>query len=71
MVEGRDGDTNIAAVASLIADPTRAAFLIALCDGRSLPAGELARIARVAALDGQLTSRATGRGWASERRELG
>ncbi len=48
MIEAQDGDTNIAAVASLFADPTRAEFLIALCDGRSLPAGELARIARVA-----------------------
>ncbi len=36
-------ETNIAAVATLLADPTRAGFLIALSDGRALPAGELAR----------------------------
>lgn len=43
-----DGDTDIATVAALFADPARAAFLQALSDGRSLPAGELAREARVA-----------------------
>ncbi len=43
-----DGDTDIAAVAALFADPARAAVLQALSDGRSLPAGELARAARVA-----------------------
>lgn len=42
------GDTNIAAVASLMADEARANILLALCDGRALPAGELARMARVA-----------------------
>lgn len=42
------GDTDIAAVAALLADPTRATILITLCDGRALPAGELARHARVA-----------------------
>lgn len=44
----RRGDTNIAAVASLMADETRANILLALSDGQSLPAGELARMARVA-----------------------
>ena len=44
----RRGDTNIAAVASLMADEPRATILLALSDGRSLPAGELGRIARVA-----------------------
>jgi DNA-binding transcriptional ArsR family regulator len=33
---------SVAGVASLIADPARAAMLIALLDGRALPAGELA-----------------------------
>src|SRR5579884_3287815 len=42
------GDADIAAVAALLADPTRAAMLLALADGRALPAGELARHARVA-----------------------
>jgi DNA-binding transcriptional ArsR family regulator len=42
------GDTNIAAVASLLADPARATIMIALSDGRALPAGELARLAHVA-----------------------
>ncbi len=41
------GDLNIAAVASLLADPTRLNILVALSDGRALPAGELARRARV------------------------
>jgi DNA-binding transcriptional ArsR family regulator len=45
---GRRGDADIAAVASLMADETRATILVALSDGRSLPAGELARMARVA-----------------------
>jgi DNA-binding transcriptional ArsR family regulator len=36
------GDPNIAAVAALIGDPARAAILLALADGRALPAGELA-----------------------------
>ncbi len=42
------GDVNIAAIASLLADPTRVSVLMALSDGRALPAGELARRARVA-----------------------
>ncbi|MDB5411372.1 MAG: helix-turn-helix domain protein [Rhodospirillales bacterium] len=33
---------NVAAIASLIADPARAAMLSALLDGRAMPAGELA-----------------------------
>jgi DNA-binding transcriptional ArsR family regulator len=41
------GDTDIASIASLFADPTRAGMLMALSDGRALPAGELARQARV------------------------
>ena len=40
-----DGD--IASVASLTADATRATMLLALLDGRIRPAGELARLARV------------------------
>lgn len=39
----------IAAVAELIGEPARAAILIALADGRALPAGELARAAGVSA----------------------
>ena len=42
------GDTNIAAVALLMADEARASILLALSDGRALPAGELARMVRVA-----------------------
>jgi DNA-binding transcriptional ArsR family regulator len=39
----------IAAVAELIGEPARAAILVALTDGRALPAGELARAASVSA----------------------
>src|SRR5688572_30450267 len=39
----------LAAFAGLIADPTRAAFCLALLDGRAWTAGELARHAGVAA----------------------
>jgi DNA-binding transcriptional ArsR family regulator len=41
------GDINIVPVAMLLADPTRASILQELSDGRALPAGELARRARV------------------------
>lgn len=40
---------NIASVANLIADPTRAAMLMVLADGRARPAGELAFAAGVTA----------------------
>jgi DNA-binding transcriptional ArsR family regulator len=40
-------DPDVAKTAALIADPSRAAILIALSDGRTLPAGELARCARI------------------------
>ena len=40
---------SFAGVASLIADPARAAMLIALLDGRALPAGELAYAAGITA----------------------
>lgn len=40
-------DPDIAAVASLIGDPSRAALLSALANGRALPAGELARAAQI------------------------
>lgn len=43
------GDINIAPVALLLADPTRASILQELSDGRALPAGELARRADVSA----------------------
>lgn len=39
--------SNVTGIASLIGDPTRTAILMALLDGRALPAGELARAARV------------------------
>jgi DNA-binding transcriptional ArsR family regulator len=42
-----DGDADIAAVAALIGDRTRALMLLALLDGRPLPAGELAAAAGV------------------------
>lgn len=41
------GDVNVAAVAALLADPTRTAILTALLDGRAWPAGDLARAAHV------------------------
>jgi DNA-binding transcriptional ArsR family regulator len=41
------GDAHIAAVASVLAEPARVAMLLALSDGRALPAGELAQQARV------------------------
>jgi DNA-binding transcriptional ArsR family regulator len=41
------GDANVAAVAVLLADPTRTAILMALLDGRAWPAGDLARAVRV------------------------
>src|SRR5262249_61827356 len=40
-------DADIAAVAALLADPTRAAMLLSLMDGRMRPASELARLAKV------------------------
>ncbi|MFE0738140.1 ArsR/SmtB family transcription factor [Streptomyces sp. NPDC058855] len=42
------GASDLAAFAALFADETRAAFLLALLDGRAWTAGELARHARVA-----------------------
>jgi len=42
-------DAAIAPVASLLADPVRVAILMALSDGREMPAGELALVAGVAA----------------------
>src|SRR6266700_4898502 len=41
------GDVNIVPIAALLADSTRVNMLMALSDGRALPAGELARRARV------------------------
>lgn len=41
------GDVDIAAVAALMADPSRAAVLTELTDGRALPPSELAEIAGV------------------------
>ena len=42
-------DAEISTPAALIGDPTRATFLMALCDGRALPASELAQRAGVSA----------------------
>jgi DNA-binding transcriptional ArsR family regulator len=42
-----EGDANIAAVAALMADPSRAAVLVELSDGRALPPSELAEVAGV------------------------
>ena len=44
-----DGDADIAHVAALFGDPTRARMLLALSDGRALPASLLAQEAGVAA----------------------
>ncbi|MBS2553136.1 helix-turn-helix transcriptional regulator [Catenulispora sp. NL8] len=44
---GRDVGVDLAAVARLLADGTRAAFCLALLDGRAWTAGELARYAGV------------------------
>lgn len=44
---GTDGDIDIASAAALFADPTRARILVALSDGRSLPASVLAAEAGV------------------------
>src|SRR5437868_7759180 len=41
------GDADVAAVAALIGEPARAAFLLALMDEEALPARELAARARV------------------------
>src|ERR1700730_424391 len=48
--EGRNmpGDADIAAVAALLAEPTRATILLALSDGRAFTTNELARNAKVA-----------------------
>ncbi len=42
------GDADIASVAALLADPTRATILLALSDGRAFTTNELARNAKVA-----------------------
>ena len=39
------GEPDVASVAALIGDPSRAAMLTVLADGRALPAGELAAAA--------------------------
>ncbi|MFF2495774.1 ArsR/SmtB family transcription factor [Agromyces sp. NPDC058064] len=44
-----DGDADLSIPARLMGEPARAAMLVALLDGRALPAGELAAIARVSA----------------------
>ncbi|MBV9270218.1 MAG: helix-turn-helix transcriptional regulator [Candidatus Eremiobacteraeota bacterium] len=42
-----NSEPDLAAIASLVAEPARAAIVSELFDGRALPAGELARVARV------------------------
>ena len=49
MTSRLQGDADVAAVAALVADPARTAMLQALMDGGTLPSGELARRAEVAA----------------------
>jgi DNA-binding transcriptional ArsR family regulator len=44
-----DADAQIAPIAALLADPARSTILWALCDGRTLPACELALLAGVTA----------------------
>lgn len=41
MIRRIHSDPDVAATAALIGDPSRAAILMALADGRALPAGEL------------------------------
>lgn len=43
------GQYSLAAVAALMGEPTRAALLLSLLDGRSLPAGQLARAVKLSA----------------------
>jgi DNA-binding transcriptional ArsR family regulator len=43
------GAAGVARLARLLADDTRATFCVAMLDGRAWTAGELARLARVAA----------------------
>ncbi|HVW45910.1 MAG TPA: metalloregulator ArsR/SmtB family transcription factor [Solirubrobacterales bacterium] len=47
MTADTQGDVDIAAAAALMADPSRAAVLTALTDGRALPPSELAEVAGV------------------------
>lgn len=47
-MDDRDRGARLAELASLLADPTRATFCLALLDGRAWTAGELARCAGVA-----------------------
>ena len=42
-------ELEVSAGAALLAEPARAAMLVALLDGRALPAGELARVAGISA----------------------
>lgn len=46
-IRRRQQDADVAPAAALLADPARVAILMALMDGRALPAGELARAAGV------------------------
>lgn len=57
-----EGDADVAAVASLIGEPARANALLALADGRALPASTLAAEAGVAAstISGHLARLVTG-----------
>lgn len=48
-IRRRTQDADVAPAAALLADPARVAILMALMDGRALPAGELARAAGVGA----------------------
>jgi DNA-binding transcriptional ArsR family regulator len=61
-----EGDADIASVASLLADRTRASMLTALANGLALPSGELARSAGVSAgTASEHLSKLTAVGWLS------
>lgn len=47
-MHGSPSRYQLAEIGSLLADPSRAAILLALADGRARPAGELARLAGIA-----------------------
>jgi DNA-binding transcriptional ArsR family regulator len=65
-----EGDVNIAAVAALLADQTRARMLAALAGGVALPAGELARSAGVSAgTASQHLAKLVAAGWLAVERQ--
>jgi len=62
--------SNMTNIASLIGDATRTTILVALLEGKALPAGELARLANVSPLNRQRPPYEIG-GWGSfDRRSV-